>query len=104
MANAPEKKAEELSEQLAILRDDIAALKSTMAEYGRAQGTHLRAVASDAVNEAAARGAAKADELKVAAARTYSDTENAVRANPAAAVGIAAGFGFLFGALMSRRR
>lgn len=104
MANTAEKKAEEMSEQMTILRDDIAALKSTLAEYGRAQGTHLRAVASDAVHDAAARGAAKADELKVAAVRTYGDTENAVRANPAAAVGIAAGVGFLVGAMMSRRR
>lgn len=103
MANAADKKANELSDQLETLRADIAGLKSTMAEYGRAQGTHLRAVASEKVNEAAAKGAAKADELRDAANKTYADTEDAVRQNPAAAVGIAAGLGFVVGLLMSRR-
>lgn len=103
MANAVDKKSAELNDQLATLREDIASLKSTMAEYGRAQGSHLRAVASDKVNEAAAKGAAKAEELRDVATKTYSDTEDAVRQNPAAAVGIAAGLGFVVGLLMSRR-
>lgn len=103
MSTGAKKEAEDLQAQLAILRDDIATLKTTLAEFGRVQGSHLRAVANTKVNEAAAYGAAKAEDVQKAAAKTYADTENAVRANPAAAVGIAAGAGFLVGLMTARR-
>lgn len=108
MANAAKKNADalndDLHDQIAIMRDDIATLTSTLADYGRAQGAHLRAVANDKVNEAAAKGAQSAEELRDAAAKTYADTEEAVRANPAVAMGIAAGAGFLIGMLTARRK
>ena len=100
---AAKKEAEDLQLELAILRDDIAALKTTIAEYGKAQGSHLRSVANAKVNEAAAYGAARAEDVQKAALKTYADTEDAVRANPAAAVGLAVGAGFLLGMLLSNR-
>lgn len=106
MAQAAKSNVEELnvdvSKQMAVLRDDIANLTATVAEYGKAQGMALKATAAQKAVGIAESGAQTAQSLKAAAEKTYSSTEDAVRANPAAAVGIAAGVGFLVG-LMARR-
>lgn len=93
----------DLSAQIAVLKDDIATLTATVAEYGKAQGMHLKTAAADKAADVAASGAATAQALKATAEKTYADTEDAVRANPAAAMGIAAGIGFLVGMLTARR-
>lgn len=93
----------DVTKQMAILREDIANLTATVAEYGKAQGMSLKASAAGKVHEMADSGAAAAGAVKAQAEKTYSDAEDAVRANPAAAVGIAAGIGFVVGMLTSRR-
>lgn len=107
MASPAEKKVRDLNEdmadQMAILRDDISTLKHTIAELGKAQGSHLRTVAAEKADALANKGAQTAEDLRRAANKGLVDTENAVRANPAAAMGIAAGAGFLVGLLLSRR-
>lgn len=89
--------------QMGMLRDDIAALTDTVADYGKAHGALLKASASDGVANFAEQGATTANALKAKAEKRYSETEAAVRANPAAAVGIAATLGFLVGILSARR-
>ncbi len=93
----------DVNQQMAVLRDDIANLTAAVAEYGKAQGLHLKSVATDKANEAAQAGTATAAAVKEKAEVAYSDAENAVRTNPAAAVGIAAGIGFLVGMIATRR-
>lgn len=93
----------DVSKQMAVLRDDIAALTATVAEYGKAQGDIMKAAATTKAQEVAESGAAAADALKVKATKSYSDAEDAVRANPGAAIGIAAGVGFLIGMISARR-
>lgn len=106
MAQTAKSNVEELNvdvaKQMAILRDDIANLTATVAEYGKAQGVALKATAAQKAADVAESGAQTAQSLKTAAEKTYASTEDAVRENPAAAVGIAAGIGFLVG-LMARR-
>lgn len=93
----------DLSQQIAALKDDIANLTATVAEYGRAQGTELKSAATQKAAGVAMSGVATANGVKASAEKTFADTEEAVRANPAAAVGIAAGIGFLVGMLTARR-
>ncbi len=107
MAQAPKNNTSELNadvaQQLAVLREDIATLTATIAEYGKAQGSAMKASAAEKAAEFAQTGASAADAIKAQAEKSYSDAEEAVRTNPAAAVGIAAGLGFLVGMLTARR-
>lgn len=93
----------DVSKQMAVLRDDIASLAATVAEYGKTQGDIIKASATSKANDMAETGTAAADALKEKASKTYTDAEDAVRANPGAAIGIAAGVGFLVGMMSARR-
>ncbi|SEN98868.1 Membrane-anchored ribosome-binding protein, inhibits growth in stationary phase, ElaB/YqjD/DUF883 family [Pseudorhodobacter antarcticus] len=93
----------DLSKQVAVLREDIAKLTAVVADYSKAQGVQLKSIVSDKANELTETGRAAADSAKDVAKIAYSDAEGAIRANPASAVGIAAGLGFLVGLLTSRR-
>ncbi|WP_376874530.1 DUF883 domain-containing protein [Albirhodobacter sp. R86504] len=104
----------EIEAQLAALRSDVSGLTKALAAYGQTQGKNLSEAASTqaasvkASGEEAARIAAqKADEAyhlaRDKASLAYMQTEDTVRQNPAAAVGIAAGIGFLAGLLTARK-
>lgn len=93
----------DLSKQVAVLRDDIANLTAIVAEYSKAQGGHLRSMASEKASNLVDTGATAANAAKSSAKVAYSDAEDAIRNNPASAVGIAVGLGFLVGLLTSRR-
>lgn len=90
----------DVSKQMAVLREDIAALTATIADYGKAQGALMKSAASEKAAEA---GATAANAVKERAERSYAGAEDAVRANPGAAIGIAAGVGFVVGMLSARR-
>lgn len=107
MAQAAKSNVSELnndvSKQVQILREDVAKLTETMAEYGKARGLAMK---EDAVAKASNVAASGKDAAKVAqhkAQDAYAGAEDAVRHNPAAAVGIAAGIGFLVGMIATRR-
>lgn len=93
----------DVAKQMAVLREDIASLTATVAEYGKAQGALLKENASEKAAHMADTSAATAEAVKAKAEKTYSDAENMVRANPGTAVGIAAGIGFLVGMISARR-
>ena len=93
----------DVTKQMAVLREDIANLTATIADYGKAQGSLLKSTASEKAAELAESSAAAADALKAKAGKTYNDAEDAVRANPGTAIGIAAGIGFLVGMMTARR-
>jgi ElaB/YqjD/DUF883 family membrane-anchored ribosome-binding protein len=104
----------DIEDQLAALKSDIAGLTKALADYGQAQGKTLSVAASNGVEtakskseEAAHLAAVKAEEAyhlaRDKAGVAYAKSEDAVRQNPAAAVGIAAGIGFLAGLLTARR-
>lgn len=93
----------DLSKQVSVLRDDIANLTAIVAEYSKAQGGQLKAMAASKAAELAESGAVAANTAKATAKVAYSDAEDTIRANPASAVGIAAGLGFLVGLMTSRR-
>lgn len=94
---------EDLQKQISQLKNDISGLTDTLGEYGRVQGEHLKHAARDqaaALRQKGAEGIAEAQDM---ATRAYEQAETSVRQNPAAALGIAAGLGFLVGLMTSRR-
>lgn len=93
----------DVAKQMAVLREDIANLTSAVAQYGKAQGSRLKSHAADTASDIADGVSHAASAVKARAEKTYSDTEDAVRANPGMAIGIAAGLGFLAGMLTARR-
>jgi ElaB/YqjD/DUF883 family membrane-anchored ribosome-binding protein len=104
----------DIEAQLAALKSDISGLTKALADYGQAQSKTLSEVAATTAanakasgEDAARRAAQKADEAyhlaRDKAGEAYAKTEDSVRQNPAAAVGIAAGIGFLAGLLTARR-
>lgn len=93
----------DVNDQMAVLRQDIANLTAAVTSYGKAQGIELKSVAAEKAANVAQSGADTAAVLRKNAEVAYSDAETAVRANPAAAVGIAAGLGFLVGLIATRR-
>lgn len=95
--------ADDLAEQLAALREDVARLSELLGQYGRER-------AGDAVDEAERRAAAlraemdrQADRLGAQARKAGDDAEEFMRERPGMSLAIAAGLGFLVGFLTSRR-
>lgn len=83
---------EHLSEQIAILRQDISAISKSLGELG--VSTKDAAVESARV---------KAAELRASGEELGQQAVDAVRQQPAAAVGVAVGVGFLLGFLTGRK-
>lgn len=93
----------DLSKQVAVLREDIAKLTAIVADYSKAQGGQIKAMMADKAADLAESGATAATAAKATAKVAYSEAEDSIRNNPASAVGIAAGLGFLVGLMTSRR-
>ena len=87
---------EDLSTQIAILKDDIAALTATMGDVGKAKVAEASSTASATAADLAEAGRAKAVE-------TQEKAEEFIRTQPTTALGIAAGIGFLVGLMTVRR-
>ncbi|WP_320178672.1 hypothetical protein [Roseovarius pacificus] len=102
-SNSSQNDIEQLSEQISTLRADIATISETLYDLGRSSG--------DAAIDGARRKAADLrdeGERQLRAARHHAEdmgqqATDAVRAQPAAAVGIAVGVGFLLGFMTGRK-
>ena len=89
--------------QLATLQNDIAALTKTVSDYGRAAGDDAKATAVRKAEDMRLRADSMREDAEAQLKSGYAQAETAVRDNPAAAVGIAAGVGFVLGLLSTRR-
>ena len=87
---------EDLSNQIEILKSDISTLTDTLGEYAKAKGVEAGETAKVKAQKVADAGREKALEAQLHA-------EDFVRTQPAAALGLAAGLGFLVGMITSRR-
>jgi len=94
---------EDLQEQITTLREDISALTTTLGNYGKARSEDLSASARAQAQRMAAMGEAGLADAQRQATDAYSQAETRVRENPATAMGMAAGLGFLVGLIMGRR-
>ncbi|OWJ80755.1 MULTISPECIES: DUF883 family protein [Haematobacter] len=93
----------ELSSQLDSLKADMVAITETLAQLGRAKGQQVADAARSEAQALRERGEQKVADMQDRAYQLSDQTSQMVRENPATALGVAAGAGFLFGLLLSRR-
>lgn len=87
---------QDLSEQIQILKDDISALTSSLGDFTVDTGKQAAATAQAKAEDAAEMGRKKAIE-------TQQKAEDFITTQPATALGLAAGIGFLVGMMTARR-
>ncbi len=98
---------DDLSEQVATLRKDVGALTELLGEFGKAQGEQLTKAAKQKIDtisaESKARASAAADTASAQFSQAQAQANDFVKTQPATALGIAAGFGFLVGFMSGRK-
>lgn len=87
---------DELADQIAGLKKDIAALTDSLGSYGKSKSEEMRNNARTAADDLTEAGRAKALEAQLQA-------EEFLKTQPGTALGIAAGLGFLVGLITARR-
>ena len=104
----------DVAAQIETIKSDIATLTALIGDVatqktGEAKATasgaaaKLRDTAADQATLAQLRAQEIGENVRTAAADGYAKTEDAIRQQPALAVGIAASVGFLIGLLATRR-
>jgi len=93
----------DIAAQLETVKADLAALSQTMADYGRGKGAEARAHVNERANDLSDAARLKGEQARAEIDRMTAQTGDMVRSNPGAALGVAAGVGFLVGFLSSRR-
>lgn len=103
MTNGTTSNAEDLHAQIAALKSDLSALSNTIADMGTARKDQIKASAADAATQLQAQGKAVMQDAQAMAGQAAEKAQQSVRDNPAAAVGIATGLGFVLGFLTARK-
>lgn len=104
----------DVSKQIDTIREDISTLNALIAELAKDKtevakshaaeaAAELKSSAAHQVDAAQAHAIAASDKMRKEAEAAYHQAEDAVRQQPALAVGIAAGLGFLAGLMATRR-
>ncbi|GFE49424.1 hypothetical protein So717_11770 [Roseobacter cerasinus] len=104
----------DVAAQIDTIKGDIAALTSMMTELAqnKSQDAKTQAAtaaaafkssATDAANHAQVKAVETGEKLRSDAEAAYRTAEDTVRQQPALAVGLAAGLGFLVGMMATRR-
>ncbi|MCX7566577.1 DUF883 domain-containing protein [Sulfitobacter sp. F26169L] len=88
---------EDLSAQMDVLKRDLSSLTQTLTEYGFAKTAAAKQSAKETAADLSAAGREKA-------ALAQMQAEDFVRTQPATALGLAAGLGFLVGLITTSRR
>jgi len=101
--SAKDVSVEDLTNQIEILRKDLSDLTSTMSDMGKAKKAQLADAAAEQVEGSRQKGIGTGDLLGSHARDVQGQANDFVKSQPATALGIAAGVGFLVG-LMSTRR
>ena len=94
---------EELHAQLLTLKSDVSDLAQTMRAIGVERKDDVKAAASHHVDAMQQKGKDTLESLQKSAVSAGAQAEQSVRDHPAAAIGIAAGLGFLVGLVASRK-
>lgn len=87
---------DDLSAQIELLKSDIADLTTAFGDYGKMKASKVQATAKKTAEDLAETGREKVLETQLQA-------EEFIRTQPATALGIAAGIGFLVGLVTARR-
>ncbi len=95
--------ADDLANQIATLKSDLADLTSLIGDMGAAQGERAKEKVQEKVDAARDAGAAHLADAKIQAQKLGAEANDFVVRQPAMALGIAAGIGFLVGMLGARK-
>ncbi|WP_333685335.1 DUF883 family protein [Pontibaca methylaminivorans] len=95
--------SEELAKQLEELRSDMNKLTKTMGDLGRASGARLGDAARENLDRAEQLAHSGMEAARARAQQLEHQASDFVAQQPAMALGIAAGLGFLVGLMTSRR-
>ena len=95
--------ADDLADQIATLKSDLADLTSLIGDMGTAQGERAKEKMHEKVEAARDAGSAHIADAKVQAQKLGAEANDFVVRQPATALGIAAGIGFLVGMLGARK-
>lgn len=93
----------DVAEQLAILKDDVRSLTESIAQLAQAKGLEFSHAANDQLASARDSANAKLNSAKAQATQLQDQANDFVRDQPAAALAIAAGLGFLIGMSSGRK-
>lgn len=93
----------DLSDQIETLRNDLTGLTEIITEMGKAKVADVADSAKSKAADLRGRAAAQAEVAKDQAAELQSQAHDFIRNQPATALGIAAGIGFLIGFMGSRK-
>lgn len=102
-AKAIDKNVEDLSKQIEALKSDIASIAHILSDLGRNQGEATAERVREAAHDLRARGERQLGHAQAQAQDLGHQAADAVRQQPAAAVGLAVGLGFILGFLTSRK-
>jgi ElaB/YqjD/DUF883 family membrane-anchored ribosome-binding protein len=92
-----------LADQMDVLRKDLNALTDIITDLGRAKGEEAIAAAKAKVDGVREKATDTADTARLQAMELQKHADDFMRSNPATALGIAAGIGFLVGFMGSRK-
>ena len=95
--------ASDLAEQVETLRNDLSALTQTIADLGKQKGEHTIDAAKEKAADVRDRAVDQAEAARCQAMELQGQANDFVRNQPAAALGIAAGIGFLVGFMGTRK-
>ncbi|MFV2053514.1 DUF883 family protein [Aliiroseovarius sp. YM-037] len=94
---------EDLGAQMEALKSDLSNLTRTIADMGKAQGQQFADTAKAQADAAREAGEAQLARARDQAVHMTNQADEFVTKNPAAAMGIAAGVGFLVGMMATRK-
>ncbi|MEO3415095.1 hypothetical protein AAFO92_10595 [Roseovarius sp. CAU 1744] len=95
--------AEQLADQIEALKADISSITQTLADMGSSRRDALASAASDNVAQLRSTGERYLKDAQTKAEDIAAQSADAVRKQPATAVGLAVGVGFLLGFLSGRK-
>ncbi len=95
--------AADLAEQIETIRTDLNHLTTLMTDLGKTKAADLSKAAREKVETAKAKGQESAEMLKGHASDLQDQAHDFVQRQPATALGVAAGIGFLVGFLSHRK-
>jgi ElaB/YqjD/DUF883 family membrane-anchored ribosome-binding protein len=101
--NGMDSDVKDLEAQIQKLKADVNELTTTLKDVGNSAASEYKGRAKKTAKKARAKGEKAAREAQDSAVAYYRTAEGQVRENPAAAVGIAAGIGFIVGLVLSRK-
>ncbi|WP_297340478.1 DUF883 domain-containing protein [Pseudophaeobacter sp.] len=93
----------DLTDQIETLRKDLSALTGTMADLGKSKGADLTDAAAQQAEAVREKGAEVVEVASKRAKAVQHQANDFVQTQPATALGIAAGVGFLVGIMSTRR-